>query len=53
MIGPHGSIAESPFLTPSPQTTLMEFFPEGRFVKEWQLVAKAVGIRYAAWSGSK
>lgn len=37
------------FMKPSPQTTLMEFFPADTFARDEELVAHSRGVRYIAW----
>jgi hypothetical protein len=50
MLGIHGNnLLDSVFMKPSPQTTLMEFFPPDMFSRDRELAAHALGMHYVAW----
>lgn len=48
-----GHLADGVFMKPSPQTTLMEFFPEETFSRDQLLAVHSLGMHYVAWWGSK
>ena len=39
--------------TGTPEPTIIEFFPDGRFTNENEFVARALGIQYVAWRNTK
>ncbi|KAG6864008.1 hypothetical protein C0991_001146, partial [Blastosporella zonata] len=50
LLGPYSTdLLDCLFMKPSPQPTLMEFFPTGTFARDEELVAESRGVRYVAW----
>ena len=46
----HGNhLMDSIFMLPSPQSTVIEFFPSNKFSRDRELVMHARGLRYMAW----
>jgi hypothetical protein len=53
-LGVYGSnLFESVYMKPSPHTLVMEFFPDGTFTKDVEVVARALGFDYLAWWGNR
>lgn len=40
-------------MKPSPQATLMEFFPADTFARDRELAAYSLGFHYVAWWGNQ
>jgi len=50
VLGPYSSdLLDSVFMKPSPQATLMEFFPTDTYARDEELVAHSRGLQYIAW----
>ncbi|KAL5523055.1 hypothetical protein ACEPAF_1322 [Sanghuangporus sanghuang] len=48
------SLTSSVLLRPGPPTpAIIEFFPDGKFTNENELVARALGVQYVAWRNTK
>lgn len=45
----HGDLLDAAFMKPSPHATLMEFFPDGRFFHDEEVVLRSRGVNYIAW----
>lgn len=45
----NGDLLDAAFMKPSPQATLMEFFPDGRFFRDEEVVLRSRGVNYMAW----
>jgi len=54
IMGVYGSnLFETVYMKPSPHTLVMEFFPDGVFTKDVEVVAGALGFDYLAWWGDR
>ncbi|KAF8068730.1 hypothetical protein FPV67DRAFT_1087364 [Lyophyllum atratum] len=50
VLGPYSSdLLDSVFMKPSPQATLMEFFPTDTYARDEELIAHSRGLHYIAW----
>jgi len=41
------------FMKRGPRSTLIEMYPENRFVRDRAVVVESLGQHYVAWSGSQ
>jgi len=48
-----GHLADAMFMRRTPQSALMEIFPQNEFNRDWETVVRTMGIRYVAWQGSQ
>ncbi|KZP18125.1 hypothetical protein FIBSPDRAFT_829640 [Athelia psychrophila] len=54
LVGAHGThLADSYYMRRSPHTTLIEFFPEGEYVRDNELTCRSIGTQYIAWSNNE
>ncbi|KAG6831202.1 hypothetical protein H0H87_005918 [Tephrocybe sp. NHM501043] len=54
LLGPYSAdLLDCLFMKPSPQTTLLEFFPTDTFGRDEELVAQSRGIQYLAWRNDR
>lgn len=54
ILGVHGNhLFDCVFMKPSPQATLMEFFPADTFAHDRELTAHSLGFHYVAWQGNQ
>lgn len=44
---------DSIFMRPTPQSTVMEFFPPDKYARDQEVVVQSIGLRYMAWWGSR
>ncbi|PBK59818.1 hypothetical protein ARMSODRAFT_1027109 [Armillaria solidipes] len=50
LLGAHGSdLMDGMFMRRTPQTTVIEFFPQDRFVRDRATMAHGLGMHYVAW----
>jgi len=53
-MGVHGDhLLDFVFMKRSPHSTLIEMYPENKFVRDRAVIAESLGKRYIAWSGSR
>ena len=54
IIGVHGDhLLDFVFMKRGPRSTLVEMYPENRFVRDRAVVVESLGQHYVAWSGSQ
>jgi len=54
VISVHGDhLSDSAFMRPSPNSRLVELFPEGKFSPDRGFVARSLRLQYIAWLGKK
>lgn len=54
IMGVHGDhLLDFVFMKRSPHSTLIEMYPENKFVRDRAVIAESLGKRYIAWSGSR
>ncbi|KDQ58697.1 hypothetical protein JAAARDRAFT_128853 [Jaapia argillacea MUCL 33604] len=50
VLGVYGeSLVDTVFMRPSQRATIMEFFPSGTYIRDRQIPARSLGIKYMAW----
>ncbi|KAF8903321.1 hypothetical protein CPB84DRAFT_1814696 [Gymnopilus junonius] len=50
----HGNhLMDAVFMRPTPQSTLVELFPSGKFVRDREFAMRSLGLHYVAWQGSR
>lgn len=40
-------------MRPTPQSTLVELFPPGKFVRDREFAIRSLGLHYVAWQGNR
>ncbi len=54
VLGVHGShMMDCIFMRPTPQSTVMEFFPLETYARDQEVAVQSIGLRYTAWWGSR
>ena len=54
VIGVHGNhLLDFVFMKRGPHSTLIEMYPENRFVRDRAVIVESLGQHYVAWSGSQ
>ena len=54
MLGVHGdTLTYAPLLQPGSGASVIEFFPDGKFVNDHEFITRSLDIGYVAWRNTK